>query len=203
MKMNYSDLTLDNLGQWPNSLKMGLIAAVCVIILLLGYWIDLSGQLNKLKTAQNTEVQIKEQLKIKFAKMANLRLQASHNNKAEKSVNAFVSQLPTHADVPAILQRISYLGASNGLRFKLLKPLPAQKLSIGQEIPIDIIVTGNYHQLASFISDMANSDYFVSFQNFVIQREIDLLSKRQRKALIQKTSSGMLQMKLIAQIYHA
>ena len=81
-----------------------------------------------------------------------------------------LQQLPTRSEIPGLLEDISKIGISSGLEFKLIKPLPEERHDFYSELPIKIIVSGSYHQLADFVSQVSALGRIVNLSDFTIKQ---------------------------------
>ena len=73
--------------------------------------------------------------------------------------------LPTDRDLPALLRKISLSGQQTGVTFMMFRPTPARAETYYSELPVEIIVQGGYHQVGSFLAEMANLRRIVTVSN--------------------------------------
>ena len=99
-------------------------------------------------------------------------------------------RLPGKTEVPGLLEDISTVGHEQGLRFSLFKPLPEVSKEFYAELPIEIQVTGNYHQLASFVSDVSALERIVTVDDFDITLNKEKSQSSQKAKPSNKTQSG-------------
>jgi type IV pilus assembly protein PilO len=77
-------------------------------------------------------------------------------------------QLPSKAEMAALLSDINQAGLGRGLQFELFKPGKVDVKEYYAELPIDIRVTGNYHDVGAFAGDMANLPRIVTLNNMAL-----------------------------------
>jgi type IV pilus assembly protein PilO len=81
---------------------------------------------------------------------------------------SMLQQLPRKSEVANLLIDISKTGLINGLEFELFKPEPERRIDFYIELPISMNVIGSYHQLGSFISEIAAMPRIVTVHNLQI-----------------------------------
>lgn len=169
MELKLNELNYENIGIWPVNIKIGVIVITCILLLILGYWFDISNQFEKLTKAQTTEASLKKSLVKKYQLAANLDAYRVQLKQVNSAFQVLLQQLPTSSEIPGLLEDISKTGRAAGLSFKLFKPLPEVQKDFYAELPIKMSVIGNYHQLAEFISDISNLDRIVILHDFSIK----------------------------------
>lgn len=177
MKSNFlkgfdiDNLTLENLPDWPINIKIAVLVVSCVAVILFAYWIDISSQLSDLKGLKEQEITIRTAIDSEQQQAANLDIYKKQLKTVNDQFKFMLNQLPNQSEVPKLLEYISQVGAENGLEFKLFKPQPEVQKDFFVELPIQISVTGSYHQLAHFISDIAALPRIVTMHDFTITPE--------------------------------
>ena len=73
--------------------------------------------------------------------------------------------LPEKEEIPSLLAGISQAGKEAGLEFLLFQPKPEVPKDFYAEIPVDINVSGNYHQVAIFFDKVANLPRIVNIRD--------------------------------------
>lgn len=170
MAQNLSDLTLENIGIWPAPAKVMVIGLVCSIILLLGYWFDTRQQMIALAQARQEESDLKITFAAKAGQASNLEVYKAQVVTIRKLFNTLLQQLPERSEIPSLIEDISKIGTANGLQFDLIKPEPEEDKDFYYDLPIDIVVRGNYHQLAEFVSGIAGLQRIVTLNDFSLTR---------------------------------
>ena len=156
--MNVQDLNnldLGSIGNWPLPAKAGVLALLAAIVLGAGYWFDTRGQLERLEAAKQQEQEKRLAFEAKQRKAANLEPLRAQLEEMKQSFGAMLRQLPNEAEVEALLVDISQTGLASGLEFELFEPKGEQKKDFYAEKPIQIRVTGTYHEFGEFVSGVA------------------------------------------------
>jgi len=178
--MNLDDLrrlNIRDVGNWPIFPKIAVLGGICAAILVAGYLLDWRDQLDLLETAQKQESQFKEQYSQKKAKAINFDLYRQQLSEVEQSFGALVKQLPNRSEIDALLTDVNQAGLGRGLQFELFKPAAQEKMAdFYAELPINIKITGSYHDMGSFASDVAQLPRIVTLNDVVIGNEKGILS---------------------------
>lgn len=173
--MNLDDLrnlNLRNVGNWPILPKVLALLAIFVVIVTLGYFLDWKEQWESLELAQAEEVKLKTQYTDKKAKAINFELYVQQLNEVEQSFGALVKQLPNRSEIDALLTDINQAGLGRGLQFELFRPAPQEKMAeFYAELPIRIRITGTYHDMGAFASDIAQLPRIVTLNDLVISND--------------------------------
>ncbi len=167
-KLEASDLDFNNIGSWPGVLKVIVGFVVLVVLLFLGYHFHLKGLQEGLERAQGQEVTLRKEFADKSFKAANLEAYKEQLAEIEDRFGTLLKQLPSDTEVPGLLEDITQMGLNSGLEFEsiTLQPEVAQQFYI--ELPIRIVVQGNYHDIATFVSSVAGLPRIVTLHDFTI-----------------------------------
>jgi type IV pilus assembly protein PilO len=142
-------------GSWPALPKFALLVALLVGILVAAYFFDWQDQLDALEAGRQQEVKLKEEYKNKKAQAVNLDLHRQQLQEIESSFGALLKQLPNKSQMEALLVDINQAGLGRGLQFELFRPAPQENVKeFYAELPITVRVTGNYHDMGAFASDI-------------------------------------------------
>jgi type IV pilus assembly protein PilO len=165
--LNYRDA-----GNWPLLPKMLALMAIVAVILVLGYMLDWKDQWDALEAAQGEEVKLKDQYSQKKAKAINFELYVQQLSEVEQSFGALVKQLPNRSEIDALLTDINQAGLGRGLQFELFRPAAQEKMAeFYAELPIKIKITGTYHDMGAFASDVAQLPRIVTLNDINIVNE--------------------------------
>jgi len=194
--MNLSELNeldFSNVGNWSTAVKAITLLLVSAAMLIIGYFVDTSGQLDRLATLEKKELDLKRQFEQKQAKAANLGSYQKQLEEIQKTFGSLLGQLPSKTEVADLLTDITQTGLSNGLQFDYFKPQGEVPRDFYVELPIELVVRGDYHEFGKFMSGVAGLPRIVTIHNFSIQQ-----SKNSGK---QKTSSRELILEAKAKTY--
>ncbi len=173
--MNLEDLRRLNIrevGNWPTFPKVAILLTILVVIVALGAVFDWKDQWESLDTVKQEEATLKVQYSQKKAKAINFDLYVQQLKEVEQSFGALVKQLPNRAEIDALLTDINQAGLGRGLQFELFKPATQEKMEdFYAELPISIRITGNYHDMGAFASDVAQLPRIVTLNDVAIAND--------------------------------
>jgi len=165
-------LNFRDMGSWPLLPKVLILAAIIVVIVGAGYLFDWSDQWTTLEKARAEEGTLKQQYSQKKAKAINFELYVQQLSEVEQSFGALVKQLPNRSEIDALLTDINQAGLGRGLQFELFKPAAQEKMAdFYAELPIKIRITGTYHDMGAFASDVAQLPRIVTLNDINISNE--------------------------------
>lgn len=168
-KVDIAELDLSNMGAWPSAVKVISCCLLLVVALALGYNFylkDLQGALEQQRTEEQT---LKDQFSAKAFQAANLDAYKAQMAEMEESFGSLLRQLPSDTEVPGLLEDITRTGLGSGLEFEEIKLEPEAAQQFYIELPIQIVVVGAYHDLATFVSGVASLPRIVTLHDFEIK----------------------------------
>jgi type IV pilus assembly protein PilO len=165
-------LNIREVGNWPILPKLGLLTLLFLVIVALGAFFDWKDQYEALQAAEAQEATLKTEYTTKKAKAVNYDLYVAQLKEVEQSFGALVKQLPNRSEIDALLTDINQAGLGRGLVFELFKPAVQEKMAeFYAELPISIRITGNYHDMGAFASDVAQLPRIVTLNDLVITND--------------------------------
>ncbi|TDJ62863.1 MAG: pilus assembly protein PilO [Proteobacteria bacterium] len=162
------NIDFNNIASWPLPIKIGGIAIVGTLIIAAGFWFIIRDELDDLAQRQDQEVKLKERYRSKAALAVNLAAYKTQMEEMRQTFGSLLRQLPDTTEVPDLLIDITQAGLGQGLEFVLFKPEKERPKEFYAELPISIKVTGSYHELANFVSDVAALPRIVTFGDITI-----------------------------------
>lgn len=186
-KIDLSDLDFNNVGSWPAAVKFIAGALLLVIVVALGYNFHLKDLQTNLEGKQAEEIALKEQFSSKAFQAANLAAYKEQMQEMEVSFGALLKQLPSDTEVPGLLEDITRTGLGSGLEFEEIKLLPEAAQQFYIELPIQIMVVGAYHDLATFVSGVASLPRIVTLHDFDLVPASNDSSSKLRMSILAKT----------------
>ena len=178
--MNFDDirrLNFREVGNWPLLPRVLMLLALFIVILALGAWFDWKDRYEELDRAQQEEAKLKEQYATKKAKAINFDIYVQQLKEIEQSFGALLKQLPNKAEMDALLTDINQAGLGRGLQFDLFKPAAQERLAdFYAELPIAVRITGNYHDMGAFASDVAQLPRIVTLNDIAIANDKGVLT---------------------------
>ncbi len=152
-------------GQWPLLPRALCGVGVLAAVLALGWFFYWDGQFEELHAGEQEEVRLRDAYKVKVQQAVNLEALRKQKEQVGEYVATLEKQLPSKAEMDALLSDINQAGLGRGLAFELFKPGQVVVKEYYAELPIDIKITGNYHDVGAFTSDIANLPRIVTLNN--------------------------------------
>jgi type IV pilus assembly protein PilO len=182
-------LDMNDVGRWP-LLFRALTVAIIFVAVTAGaiYYTVIKQKLPVLEAAQAQEEKLRGAFELKQRKAANFDAYKAQLAEIEQSFGAMLRQLPGKTEVPSLLVDISQTGLAAGLEEELFRPQGELPRDFYAELPITIRLSGTYHELARFVSDVAALPRIVTIHDISLKTP-------------EKASGGELVMDLTAKTY--
>jgi len=163
-----------NPGQWPWVAKIASFVILFAGILIAAYFLLYQGQLDEKDREEKQEETLKNTFVEKKKLAVNLEAYKAQRAEIEQSFGALLKQLPTKSEMDALLIDINQAGLGRGLQFELFKPSQTENFTeFYAELPVNLKVTGNYHDLGAFASDVAKLPRIVLLNDLAVSGRAD------------------------------
>lgn len=153
---------------WPALPRYALFAAISVFLVVALWFLWLNTSEEQLVAEQTEEVKLREEYKQKLSKAVNLEALKKQREQVLQYVTQLEKQLPSKAEMAALLSDINQAGLGRSLQFDLFRPGQVAVKDYYAELPIAVRVTGRYHDIGNFASDIANLSRIVTLNNLAI-----------------------------------
>ena len=134
-------------------------------VVVLGWFLYLSSQQEEIIQGEQQEEKLRNEYKAKVQQAINLDNLRKQKEQVGEYVATLEKQLPSKAEMDALLSDINQAGLGRGLQFELFKPGQVLVKDYYAELPINIKVSGHYHDVGAFTSDIANLPRIVTLNN--------------------------------------
>ncbi len=153
--VQFEDLDPNDPARWPPLPRaLALLAVTCLVVGgLWFFWV--SDYAAELEQTSARELQLRNDFKTKLTQAANLAFLKKQRDEVEAYVKQLESQLPSRAEMSALLFSINQLGQKRNLQFELFRPGQVVVKPYYAELPVSIRVIGTYHDFGRFASDVA------------------------------------------------
>ncbi len=158
-------LDLKTLADWPLPTKLVALAILFVTVVLAGWWFDWRGGMETLDTTQQKETELRGVFTIKKGQAINLDAYKKQLADINQAFGALLKQLPNKQEMDALITDVNQAGLGRGLQFELFKPDAETVTEFYAETPIRVKVTGGYHDIAAFVSDVSKLSRIVTLQD--------------------------------------
>jgi type IV pilus assembly protein PilO len=172
-----------NPGNWPWLFKIGAFVLIFIAIFIVAWFVLFEAQLADLDKEEKKENDLKSTFIEKKKLAVNLEAYQAQRQEIEQSFGALLKQLPTKSEIEALIIDINSAGLGRGLQFELFKPAQNEVFTeFYAEKPVDLKVTGNYHDLGAFASDVSKLPRIVLLNELKIDNIKDGLLSMEAKA---------------------
>jgi type IV pilus assembly protein PilO len=161
----FQGLTFDNIGSWPVLPRLAVWVMVIVVCAVAGYFLLWSQQSEEIDRLRAEELTLKDQYRAKLQQAVNLDELRRQKELVGQYVLTLEKQLPSKAEMDALLSDINQAGIGRGLQFELFRPGQTSLRDYYAELPISVRVSGRYHDLGAFAGDIANLPRIVTLNN--------------------------------------
>jgi len=156
-------------GTWPALPKLALLSALLGALLVGAYFLDWQSELDELDAGRQQEAKLKQDYVDKKRQAVNLDLLRAQLRDIETSFGTLLKQLPNRSQMEALLVDINQAGLGRGLQFELFRPAQQETTrDFYAELPINVKVTGNYHDMGAFASDIGQLPRIVTLNDIVL-----------------------------------
>lgn len=169
----FRDLDPKDPSLWPVAPRYALFVFVSIAIVVFLWFTWLSGSQETLQAEQEKELKLRDDYKVKLTKAVNLDVLKKQREQVQQYVTQLEKQLPSKAEMDALLSDINQAGLGRSLQFDLFRPGQVAVKEYYAELPITIKVTGKYHDVGNFASDIANLSRIVTLNNLSLAPRAD------------------------------
>ncbi|WP_439586562.1 type 4a pilus biogenesis protein PilO [Hydrogenophaga sp.] len=168
LKAQFSGLDPNDPSQWPALPRNLLFVAVCAAVIA-GLWFAwLKASDEELIAEKAREVTLREDYRKKLVQAVNLDALKKQLEQVQQYVTQLEKQLPSKAEMDALLSDINQAGLGRSLQFELFRPGQVSVKEYYAELPISVRVTGTYHDIGLFAADIANLSRIVTLNNLTL-----------------------------------
>ena len=168
VRAQFAGLNPNDPPSWPAIPRYLLCLFVTVAVVAALWFAWLSSSDEELKAEQARELQLREDFTKKLVQAVNLEALKKQREQVQQYVTQLEKQLPSKAEMDALLSDINQAGLGRSLQFELFRPGQVSVKDYYAELPIAIKVTGRYHDIGAFAADIANLSRIVTLNNMAI-----------------------------------
>jgi type IV pilus assembly protein PilO len=155
-------------ASWPIVPKAALCFAVMAAIVVALWFVWLTNSADELEVERQKELTLREDYKKKLTQAVNLEALRKQREQVQQYVTQLEKQLPSKAEMDALLSDINQAGLGRSLVFELFRPGQVSVKEYYAELPIAVRVSGRYHDIGSFASDIAHLSRIVTLNNLQV-----------------------------------
>lgn len=197
---DFNNIDINNAGNLPAPVKAVLLGVVFFVLFALGYYLVLSPTLETLDIEKAKEEELRKVYFEKKSQAINLEAYQAQMVEIEKTFGALLKQLPDRSQIDGLLTDINQAGLARGLEFELFKPGQETQAEFYAEMPISIKVTGAYHDLGAFATDISKLSRIVTLGEVFVTNK-DAANKSKDVKAKPNSSDSTLVMEAVAKTY--
>lgn len=164
----FKGLNPNDPASWPLVPRLVTSLALMLLIIAALWFVWLKGSDEELAAELAKEETLKEDYKKKLSQAVNLDALKKQREQVQQYVTQLEKQLPSKAEMDALLSDINQAGLGRSLSFELFRPGQVSVKEYYAELPIALKVTGRYHDVGAFASDIANLSRIVTLNNVAV-----------------------------------
>ena len=168
LKSQFAGLNVNDPPSWPALPRYLLCVAVAAVVVAALWFVWLSATDDELTAEKTKEVQLRTDYTGKLIQAVNLEALKKQREQVQQYVTQLEKQLPSKAEMDALLSDINQAGLGRSLQFELFRPGQVNIKDYYAELPITVRVTGRYHDIGAFAADVANLSRIVTLNNLAI-----------------------------------
>ena len=169
MKLDdFNNIDFKNVGSLPIPVKMVMLAVLALILVGLGYWFLWSPEIDEFDQALAKEADLRQTFLTKKSQAVKVEAYKQQMVDIEKTFGALLKQLPDKSQMDGLLTDINQAGLGRGLEFELFKPGQENVADFYAEMPIQIKIKGNYHDIGAFAADVSKLSRIVTLNDLSI-----------------------------------
>ena len=168
LRAQFVGLNPNDPPSWPAIPRLLLCVTVTVLVVVALWFLWLSSSEEELAAETATEIRLREDFSKKLVQAASLDALKKQREQVQQYVTQLEKQLPSKAEMAALLSDINQAGVGRSLQFELFRPGQVVVKEYYAELPIAVRVTGRYHDMGAFAADIANLSRIVTLNNLTL-----------------------------------
>ncbi len=192
--LDVNDLDFSSAGQWSAPVKAIAAFSCFTVVLVAGYFFLITDMQAEFTIAKNQEQILRASFETKYQQAGLLEDYRQQAREMEEKFESILRKLPSDTEIPGLIEDITEVGIKNGLIFNQIDLQEEEQLEFYVEKPINIEVTGGYHELGAFVSDVSDLPRIVTLHDFEIKG-------KGRSTTGSENRGGLLAMKITAKTY--
>lgn len=153
---------------WPIAPKVLLCLFIAVGVAAALWFAKINEYEAELEGEVAKEQALRTDYQAKLVKAVSLDALKRQREQVQQYVIQLEKQLPSKAEMAALLSDINQAGLGRSLQFDLFRPGQIVVREYYAELPIAVRVTGKYHDMGAFASDIAHLSRIVTLNNISI-----------------------------------
>ncbi|REG32041.1 type IV pilus assembly protein PilO [Archangium gephyra] len=161
------DKYLERLAKAPPAVRFGGLAALVVLLTAANFFFGIQPLEVEMERQQAEQRKLDLELAEKSEIAQNLNERRREMDVLEQRLAEALTELPENKDIEELLAQINDIGKKSGLEIARVEPGP-ETVGGGDffaRIPIKVVVSGNYHEIAMFLQEVSTMRRIVNVNN--------------------------------------
>jgi type IV pilus assembly protein PilO len=175
------DRLIERISKAPLALKVGVVVAVVVVITALNYFVvglptfglSISETEQKIARTDAEQKKLDNDLIEKTAIANNLNQFRREKELLEQRLQEALAELPEEKKIDELLQLFQERARKAGLEIASIEPAPEVNEGFYARVPINMAVTGNFHEIVTFFDSLARLRRIVNVNNILLDTPKD------------------------------
>jgi type IV pilus assembly protein PilO len=159
------DKYLDRFLKVPAAVKFGGLAGAVVLLTALNFFLVIQPLETSIAAKAAEQRKLDLQLAEKTAIAQNLNEHRREMDVLEQRLAEALTELPEQKDVDELLAQLNDIGKKAGLVIARVEPGAESKGEFFARIPVKMSVSGNFHEVATFLQEVAHMRRIVNVNN--------------------------------------
>ncbi len=168
LRTQFTGLDPNDPSLWPSIPRYLLLVVIGAVVVVALWYVWLSDMGTKLEAERNREVELRTEYTRKLAQTINFDTLKAQLEQVRQYVAQLEKQLPSKAEMDALLSDINQAGLGRSLQFELFRPGQETIQDYYAELPIAVRVSGSYSDIGLFVSDVAHLSRIVTLNNMTL-----------------------------------
>lgn len=166
---DFRTLDMQDPGLWPLGPRLVILFGVFAVLIFLAWFLGWSTQFDELDARRQQESQLRDEWLDKKRQAVNLEAFRRQKEEIDRSFGELLKQLPNRAEMDAMILDVSQAALTRGLKVELFKPGTEAKKDFYAEMPIAVLMTGGYNDMAQFAGDLARLPRIATLNNIKLK----------------------------------
>ncbi len=163
--MNQLNELLERVLKAPPAARYGGLAGLLVAIFAASFFLLIQPVEQSIEATDKNLANLNRQLAEKKEIAQNLNERRREMDKLQSQLEEALTQLPERKDIEELLAQLNDIGRKSGLEISKVEPGSESSQAFFARIPIRMNVSGNYHEIATFMQEVSNMRRIVNVNN--------------------------------------
>ncbi|MBB1487936.1 type 4a pilus biogenesis protein PilO [Oceanospirillum sediminis] len=170
---HWTVLEFRSAGQWPVTLRIIILFGIFLIVLIAGYLLLIRDTYLRLEQLNSQKILLTTKLESRSFLAANLDAYRQMTKEAEQRLKILSKQIPDQAGIPEFIEQLQLISDQHQIQLLRVTPSPAIHQHSYQVHPIQLELSGNYHQLGHLTASLIRMERLVTLHNYSIHLNPD------------------------------